>query len=83
MTNTVSITVSIWDFGCLPNLLAKEIAAVEHRIGRDPHLADDLHEQYLGQLRACLKAVHAVSKAPMSAAEAEAIKAFVLGVPVA
>lgn len=82
--NTVTLTVSLWDFGCLPVALAKEIAAVERQVRVNQEDMSDrgfAHaEQYLQQLKACLREVHAVSKSPMSAEEAEAIKAQVLGV---
>ncbi len=57
----IDLRVSLWDSGCLPALLTREIAAVERHVAVvGARLSDDARAQtdaYLGQLRGCLAAV--------------------------
>jgi len=62
----VRIVLSLHNAGCLPGLLAREIAEVEqlrrHRIVQSTAEEDGDLVAYLDQLRACLKAAHAARR---------------------
>lgn len=67
MSDVISIRLSLWDSGCLPALLMREIERVEKTlrvVGRQLG-NDDLSnaEAYLGQLRQCFVAVEIASPA--------------------
>lgn len=57
----ITIRVSVWNSGCLPTLLTREIEAVQQRVrvagdGLDPEMAQR-YGDYLAQLQACRRAV--------------------------
>lgn len=57
---SISIVVSLWDSGCLPQVLMSEIAKVQafKSWGEDADKTEgELRAQYLAQLRACYTAV--------------------------
>jgi hypothetical protein len=57
----VTINVSLWDNGCIPQLFSKEDVNVERRIrGIGDQLSEQdrvQHTAYLGQLQACLASI--------------------------
>jgi hypothetical protein len=57
----VAVNLRLWDSGCLPGLIRKEIAAVERSIrvhsSSMPEDAHANHTEYLNQLKGCLAAV--------------------------
>ncbi|MCL8385544.1 hypothetical protein [Xanthobacter aminoxidans] len=61
----ISIRLGLFDSGCLPVLLAREIREVEYRLASRPMREDakESTETYLRQLKACQGAVDA-ARAP-------------------
>lgn len=57
MTDPITISLSLWDSGALPNLLRREIECVEGRVRRGG--GGDDAAAYLQQLQGCLKAIEA------------------------
>jgi len=59
----ITIRLNLWDFGCLPGLLQKEIAATEThaRVAGSRYTEEEakMVGGYLDQLRGCIAAVNA------------------------